>query len=172
MVDRKFPELVHFECPHHSNCSDPNLVYFRDNLGTLQTHSKYPQFCSFPEMCLQCSQIIPKIYRVGITVVRMMWTFKMYQLGKFSVHHSGSFWILLTQNTAIKLMGTLQGTLWMGHLGTSQVLSLGNFKMNPLLSYLGHPGTLWMYWLFSVNEPLRHTAVFFLGKFKMYPWIT
>ena len=42
-------------------------------------------------MCLQCSQIFLKIYWVGITVVRMMWTFKMYQLGKFLVHHSGSF---------------------------------------------------------------------------------
>ena len=91
MVDRNFPKLVHFECPHHSDHSDSNPVYFRENLGTLQTHSKYSQFCSFPEMCLQCSQIFPKIYWVGITVVGMMGTFKMYQLGKFSVHHSGSF---------------------------------------------------------------------------------
>jgi len=91
MVDQKFPELVHSECPHHSDHSDPILVYFWENLGTLQTHSKYSQFCSFPEMCLQCSQIFPKIYRVGITVIGMMGTFGMYQLGKFLVHHSGSF---------------------------------------------------------------------------------
>ena len=38
MVDQKFPELVHFECPHRSDHSDPNPVYFRDNLGTLQIH--------------------------------------------------------------------------------------------------------------------------------------
>jgi len=58
-------------------------------------------------------------------------------------------------------METLHRTLWMSHLETLQVLSLAKFKIHPTLSYLGHPGTLQMYWPFSVNEPLRHIAVFF-----------
>ena len=172
----KFSWVVHLECPHHSNHSDPNPVYFWENLGTLQTHSKYPWFCSFPEMCLQCSQIFPKIYRVRITVVGMMGTFQMYHLGNFWLHHSGAFWILLTRNTAIKLMGTLQGTLWMSHSGTSQVLSLGKFKMYPLLSHLGHPGHMTQYTVnvlavFCEWATQAHCSIF-LGKFKMYPWIT
>ena len=60
----------------------------------------------------------------------------------------------------------------MSHSGTLQVLSLGKFKMYPLLSCLGRPGHIIWYTvnqLFSVNKPLRHIAVFFLGNFKMYP---
>ena len=141
----KIPQLVHLECPHHSDHSDPNPVYFQDNLGTLQTHSKCSQFSSFLEMCLQCSQIILKISRVGITVIRMMGTFQMYQSGNFQLHHSGSFWILLTGNTVIEPIGTLQRTLWMSHSGTSQALPFGKFKVYPPLSYLGHPGHMTWY---------------------------
>ena len=164
----KISQVVHLECPHYSDHSDPNPIYFWKNLGTLQTHFRETAKLGIFWMCLQCSQIFPKIYRVGITVVWMMGKFQMYHLGNFWSHHSGAFWILLTRNTAIKLMGTLQGTLWMSHSGTSQVLSLGKFKMYPLLSYLGHPGHMTWYTVnvlavFCEWATQAHCSIFF-GK--------
>ena len=70
-------------------------------------------------------------------------------------------------------LGTLQNTLWMSHSGTSQVLSLGKFRMFPSLSQWGHPshmtwdtantlqGSLWM----SHSGTLQLHSV---GKFKMF----
>src|SRR5919206_3193861 len=65
----------------------------------------------------------------------------------------------------------------MSHSGTSQLLSLGKFKMFLRCSQWGHPGH--MIWEIVnvlttsfrniLNEPLRNTAVTFFGKIQDVP---
>ena len=169
----KNPNVVYFECSHQCDHSEPDSGFFGENLGTLQTHSKFSQFSSFHEMCLQCSQIFPKKSRVWFTMVTLMGTFKIYHIGIFWSHHSGSFWILLAGNTVIKPVGTLQKILQIIQLGTSLLLSLGKLKMYPAITYLGHPGH--MTWN-TVNVPAvscqwatRLYCGIFLGKIQNVP---
>jgi len=88
--DRKYPNWYIWNVPIIL-ISDPNSGYFRDNLGTLQTHLKCSQFSSFLKICLQCSQIGPKIYQVGITD-QNDGDIPNVPIGVFSIT---SFWLIL-----------------------------------------------------------------------------
>jgi len=85
-------------------------------------------------MYLQCSQSVTENYQMWYTMGILMGTLQICHLGTFRVHCPGSFWILLTRNTVIRQLGTSQRKLQMSHSGTSQVLSLGKFKVNPLIT--------------------------------------
>ena len=53
-------------------------------------------------------QSFPKLYQKQYTMVGGVRTFLMCHLGSFWVHCSGSFWILLAQDTVVTSLSTLQ----------------------------------------------------------------
>ena len=119
----------------------PSLCLWYTAFGNFQSHFgntasifKISPVSSFLEIYLQCSQSVTKNYQMQYTMGIVMGTLQMCHLGIFQAHHSGSFWILLTWNTVIAQLGTSQRKLQMSHSGTPQVLSLGNCKVNPLIT--------------------------------------
>ena len=85
-------------------------------------------------------QSLPEIYQKWFTMGGISRRFWMCHSGTFRGHCSGSFWVLLTGNTVITLLGTLQGKFWMSHSGRFWVLSLGKLWIFPQCSWWEHPG--------------------------------
>ena len=102
-------------------------------------------------MSLQCFQSLPKIYQKWFTMGRIARTFWMCHLGTFWGHHSDLFWVLLTGNTVITLLGTLQRKFWILSLGDCE-FSHGVPDWNILVTW---PGTLQMCWPFPDPPPLQ-----------------
>src|ERR1700753_77970 len=117
---------VSWEC----SCSVPLLEKFGEILGTLQAHFKCSKFCSFPGMCLQCSQNFPKFYQkqytagtLQDTANALIWNIFGTLLWFFSNFPSPVHCDHTDGNTAKSLQ--------MSHSGTSLVLSLTNLKVYP-----------------------------------------
>ena len=107
---------------------------FQSHFGNTASIFKISPISSFLEIYLQCSQSVTENYQMQYTVGIVIRTLQMCHLGTFRAHCPGSFWILLTWNTVITQLGTLQRKLQMSHSGIPQVLSLGNCKVNPLIT--------------------------------------
>ena len=157
-MSTKCSQVAHSECPWNSTHGEPLLVKFRETLGTLQGHLKVWMYPAFLQSFL-------KIYQKWFTMGGISRTFWMCYSGTFRGHCSGSFWVLLTGNTVIALLGTSQRKFWMSHSGKFWVLSLGKFWMFPWCSWWGHPGH--MIWN-TVNVPAiswpRNTAEKLVGN--------
>src|ERR1700753_889600 len=117
---------VSWEC----SCSVPLLGKFGEILGTVQAHFKCSKCCSFPGMCLQCSQNFPKFSQSGTlqehsqnTANVLIWNILGTLLWLFSKFPSPVHCDHTDGNTAKSLQ--------MSHLGTSLVLSLANLKVYP-----------------------------------------
>src|ERR1700753_1254990 len=91
---------VSWEC----SCSVPLLVKFGGILGTLQAHARKTAKLGTFEMCLPCSQNVPKTCQKRYTAVTLHGHHKCAD----SEHRLGSFQIFRAWYTVITLMGTLQ----------------------------------------------------------------
>jgi len=74
-VCRKYSQVAHSECPDDFIHDVPFSAKFWATLGTLQGHSKCPEFSSFLDVSLQCPQSFPKNYQKWYIVDEIVRTF-------------------------------------------------------------------------------------------------